>query len=349
MPERPAERGSADPLPLDLRTDWHRFVDALVPLRPALHAYCRRLTGTVWDAEDLVQDTLVRAFAQWGVTRPWIVDPKSYLLRIATNGWIDLQRRRAIATRAPEPRTEPAGPVSPALAAEVRDAGARLLQRLSPQERAAVVLKEVFEMSIDEIAEILTTTPGAVKAALHRGRGRLAAPEGEASHRPAAAPKVLDRFVERLRAEDLPGLVALMLEHGTFENVGNSHHVGLDPDQGTPGPLRKVIEGHREWPPEFQTDGVARRVERLSFDGEAIVAFFLARDGREALTNVMRLDVEEGRIARIRSYGFCPDTIRAIAEALGVPAWTGVYRAPTPGPGLDWPGDPAFAPPAADT
>ena len=98
------ERDKPDALPRDLRTDWHRYVASLVPLRPALYGYCRRLTGTVWDAEDLVQDTLVRAFGQWGVTRPVIRNPRAYLLRTATNVWIDLQRRRGTAARAPERR-----------------------------------------------------------------------------------------------------------------------------------------------------------------------------------------------------------------------------------------------------
>src|SRR4029450_10317839 len=78
-----------------LCTAWHRFVDVLVPHRPALHGYCRRLAGNVWDAEDLVQDSLLRAFGQWGVTAPPIRDLRAYLLRTATNVWIDWQRRRA--------------------------------------------------------------------------------------------------------------------------------------------------------------------------------------------------------------------------------------------------------------
>jgi len=65
-----AEGETSDRLRDALCTAWHLYVDALVPVRPALHGYCRRLTGNLWDAEDLVQDTLVRAFAQWGVTHP---------------------------------------------------------------------------------------------------------------------------------------------------------------------------------------------------------------------------------------------------------------------------------------
>ena len=54
-----------DALRDELRSAWHRYVDLLAPLRPALHGYCRRLTGNVWDAEDLVQDALLRAYRFW--------------------------------------------------------------------------------------------------------------------------------------------------------------------------------------------------------------------------------------------------------------------------------------------
>src|SRR5215468_11526914 len=106
----------------DLRTAWHRYVDLLVPVRPALHGYCRRLTGNLWDAEDLVQDTLVRAFAQWGVTHPAIRDPRSYLLRTATNVWIDTLRRRETEARG-RPLVPGATPVAgddPATSSDVR-------------------------------------------------------------------------------------------------------------------------------------------------------------------------------------------------------------------------------------
>jgi RNA polymerase sigma-70 factor (ECF subfamily) len=198
------------------------------------------------------------------------------------------------------------------------------------------VLKEAFEMTLEEIAELLATTTGAVKAALHRGRGRLAEPEGgAASRRPLPSPALLDRFLERYDARDVQGLVALMLESGVAENVGNSVHVGLDPNEGVPRFLRAVVHGHPEWPAQFQVP--RSRAARADVEGEPVILFFVSRGGREALTSVMRFDEQDGRIARIRSYGFCPDTIRAIAEQLGVPAYTGIYRAPTPAPGKRWP------------
>lgn len=320
-----------DTLHDDVRSAWHRFVDELAPLRPTLHAYCRRLAGNVWDAEDLVQDALLRAFGQWGVTEPIIRNPRAYLLRIATNVWIDSLRRRGREPRANVTPDELAAPsADPGGARELRDAGARLLQRLSPQERAAVLLKEGFDMTIDEIAELLATTNGAVKAALHRGRDRLrAAEDPPAARRPPASPELLDRFVERCEAKDVPGLVALLLEGASAENVGNSYHVGLDPVAGVPRFLNAVVGGHPEWPDAYQRE--SRRIARATFEGEPILLGFSTRGGREALEAVFRFEEEDGRIARIRAYGFCPETMREVGAALGLRVRNGIYRAPTPG------------------
>ncbi len=328
-----------DTLRDDLRTAWHRYVDMLVPLRPALHGYCRRLAGNIWDAEDLAQDTLLRAFGHWGVTYPPIRDPRAYLLRTATNVWIDTLRRRETEARSPTPGADelPAPGGDPATAPDLREAGSRLLQRLSPQERAALVLKEVFDMTLEEIAEVLTTTTGAVKAALHRGRSRLREPEGAAaSRRPVPSPELLDRFIERCEAKDVAGLVALMLDGAIAENVGNSFHLGVDdPSEGTPHFLHKVVHGHDEWPPQTRPD--AERLERGELEGEPILLRFATRWGSEALEVVFRFEEQDGRVAHLRAYGFCPETIRAVGDALGLAVRTGLYRAPTPAPGATWP------------
>ena len=61
----------------ELRGAWHRYIDLLAPLRPALHGYCRRLSGNLWDAEDLVQDTLLRAFGTLGSVHARIENPRT--------------------------------------------------------------------------------------------------------------------------------------------------------------------------------------------------------------------------------------------------------------------------------
>src|SRR5437016_1926863 len=145
---------------------------------------------------------------------------------------------------------------------------------------------------------------------------------------------------ELYTAKDVAGVVGLMLDGGSGENVGNSFHIGRGhPSEGTPEFLYKVVHGHDEWPPQTRPDSV--RIERVDFEGEPIVLLFATRWGSEALEVIFRFEEQEGRIARIRAYGFCPETIRAVGEALGVRVLTGIYRAPTPAPGASWP-DPDF-------
>src|SRR5262249_32216731 len=317
-----AEGETSDRLRDVLCTAWHLYVDALVPVRPALHGYCRRLTGNLWDAEDLVQDTLLRAFGTLGSIHHRIRNPRAYLLRTATNLWIDTVRRRGTEAAMLAREAAPAAVDQPPAGA-VRDAGATLLQLLAPQERAAVVLKDAFEMSLEEMAEVLATTPGAVKAALHRGRTRLRELEEDGtSRRPVPSTALVDRFVAAFNASNLSELVALMLRDGSVENVGCGVEFGPDFERAD-GWFTKAVYGHPEGPAEFQYE--SRRVERALHQEEPLVLGLVTRRGREALEQVLRLEERDGRIVRLRGYAFCPETMREIGAELGLRVRTGLY------------------------
>src|SRR5215813_3337751 len=142
-----------------LRTSWFAYLDTVEAVRGPLHAYGLRLTGNVWDAEDLVQETLLRGFAMIGrgdLHGPGspVANPKAYLFRTATNLWLDAQRRRGRELRALAEPMAAAGEVAP----DELIAAAERLMAASPQARAAVVLKDVFEFSLEEIADQLRTT-----------------------------------------------------------------------------------------------------------------------------------------------------------------------------------------------
>src|SRR2546430_15174022 len=110
-------------------------------------------------------------------------------------------------------------------------------------------------MTLEEIADLLATTTGAVKAALHRGRDRLREPEGAAaSRRPVPSPELLDRFIERYNAKDVKGLVALMLESGSTEKLCNSFHICSHSPQGTPPFFHPVVPGYPAWAPGVPRD-----------------------------------------------------------------------------------------------
>src|SRR5207244_11406434 len=93
---------STDSLRRDVEASWHRFLDLYGPLRPELYRYCRHLTRSPWDADDLAQDVLFRAFAKLGCMHEPPPNPRAWLFRIAANLWID--RVRALQ---PEPEPDP--------------------------------------------------------------------------------------------------------------------------------------------------------------------------------------------------------------------------------------------------
>src|SRR5262245_49961447 len=136
---------------------WRRFSGEVEPLRPELYRYCRHLTRSPWDAEDVVQDTLARAFVTFATMSEPPQSVRAWCFRVATNLWLNRVRDvREAPTRdgvVPQPSVAPAP-------RDAREAGGTLIARLSPQERAAVVLKDVFALSLDEVAATLATTTG---------------------------------------------------------------------------------------------------------------------------------------------------------------------------------------------
>src|SRR4051794_40098689 len=164
----------------EARRTWHGFLMVYEPLRPELYRYCRYLTRSPWDAEDLAQDALAQAFSTLSRMGQAPPNPRAWLFRVASNLWIDRarrERRHLGLERTAEPNLPVSDPQS------TREAASTLVAQLAPQERAAVVLKDVFEWTLEEIAEALTTTVGAVKTAIHRGRSKLEEPALDTSKR----------------------------------------------------------------------------------------------------------------------------------------------------------------------
>jgi RNA polymerase sigma factor (sigma-70 family) len=188
-------------------------------LRPELHRYCARLMGSVIDGEDVVQDTLVRAFValqdleETPPLRPW-------LFRIAHNRALDLLRSRAVRLAEPiEAAAEVADsglpdPVEMLMRQEAVKTAVSRFAELPTLQRSVVILKDVLDESLIEIAALLDLTVDAVKGHLARGRARLreinrgAGPLPEA--RPASA--AVARYVALFNQRDWDGLRALLAD-----------------------------------------------------------------------------------------------------------------------------------------
>src|SRR5690349_3566440 len=129
------------PLHDQVQRPWRRFLEEFEPLRGDLYRYCRFLTHNPWDAEDLVQDVLARAFVTLGGVMKAPSNPRAWLFRVASNHWINQVKRSREILMAPPEQTVESDPRG------AREAAGSLVARLAPQERAAVVLKEVFDFS----------------------------------------------------------------------------------------------------------------------------------------------------------------------------------------------------------
>lgn len=222
-------------------------VAVLETYRPELTGYCYRMLGSSFEAEDAVQDTMVRAwrsadrFEGRSALRTW-------LYRIATNvclTMLDGAQRRARpmdlggpgsgrATDPGEPRPEtiwlgpvPDGRVLPAIAdpaelvtarESIRLAFVAALQHLPPRQRAVLILREVLSWSAQEVATLLDMSVAGVNSALQRARATLADADRSDTYRPAdeKQKELLARYVRAFEAYDLDALTRLLHEDATL-------------------------------------------------------------------------------------------------------------------------------------
>jgi len=196
-----------------------QLVALAAELRPELHRYCARLMGSVIEGEDVVQDTLVRALGalpsldEATPLRPW-------LFRIAHNRALDLLRGRVLRqTDSMESAADVADPTHPdpvemlMRQQAVKTAVSRFAE-LPVLQRSIVILKDVLDESLTEIAALLDLTVDAVKGHLARGRARLREINATAIALPAAstASAAVLRYVALFNQRDWDGLRALLAD-----------------------------------------------------------------------------------------------------------------------------------------
>jgi RNA polymerase sigma-70 factor, ECF subfamily len=219
----------------------------LEPYRRELHLHCYRLLGSVHDAEDLVQDTMLRAWRHFD-TFKGSASLRTWLYTIATNACLDVLKKRSPRTlpTVAYPRADPSRPIAPPIAeaiwlepypdswmAEATEnpearysryesvslAFLTAIQLLPPRQRAILILSDVLDRHASEIAHLLELSVSAVNSALHRARVTLEKNyhtdkrEMESGSLPdEETSTLLSRYVHAWEEDDVAGLVALLKE-----------------------------------------------------------------------------------------------------------------------------------------
>ena len=283
-------------------------------LRPELHRYCARLMGSVIDGEDVVQDTLVRAFValqemeDTPPLRPW-------LFRIAHNRALDLLRGRAVRKAEPiEAASDVADEASPdpvemLMRQEAVKTAVSRYAELPILQRSVVILKDVLDEQLSEIAALLDLSVDAVKGHLARGRARLREINAQAGPLPAARPAsaAVARYVALFNERNWDALRALLADDVRLVQSAHPARVG-SADVGMFFSIYAKIDGL--W------------LAPAWLEGREVIAVFEDRAAAKP-SYMMWLDWRDGKISFIRDYKYVRYAT-ADAELTLAPGLTGI-------------------------
>ena len=268
---------------------------AFEKVRNRLFGLAYRMLGSRADAEDVVQEAYIR----WHQTsRDTVDNPEAWLVTTTSRLAIDRLRRLKVEREAytgqwlPEPIVTPAPPPDHdlGLAADLSIAFLTLLERLAPEERAAFLLHDVFDVGYTEIAAVLDRSKAACRQVVHRARERVRGERRRFDATDAAKTALLRKFMAALDAQDEEALVALFAPEATWTaDSGGKTPAAPLPIEGAER-IAKLVIGLRK---HFWADD--RVVEIAAVNGEPGLRI---RDGNR-LTAALSIATDGDRILNV--------------------------------------------------
>ncbi|MDB5763730.1 MAG: hypothetical protein JWQ21_2725 [Herminiimonas sp.] len=274
------------------------FEDRLRELRPRLHRYCARMTGSAVDGEDVLQDTLIKALharAEGAV----VENLGGWLLRIAHNTSLDFLRRRS--RNNVVPLTEDME-VATMPEADIVLVGFQTFLQLPELQRCAVILKDVLGHTVEEIATVADCTPAAAKSALQRGRTALRqlAKRPDDTRLPLisnADRQKITTYVNLFQTGDFDAIRALLAEDVKLELVNRLKLEGRDS-------IGRYFTRYAEEPKwRFAFGAVEGKPAMLVFDNAGPM---------EKPAHFVLLEWQSDQIVGIRDFLFAPYAIETV-------------------------------------
>ncbi|MCU9613240.1 sigma-70 family RNA polymerase sigma factor [Caldibacillus lycopersici] len=276
--------------------------------------YCRYITGSPWDGEDLYQETLIKSFGLLPARWSEITDKKYYLFRIATNGWLDLcrKRKREVGTLEEIPDT----PVDFSESLLLEEVLEMLAANLTPKQTAAFLLMDVFQFNAEEVAGIVQSTTGGVYASVQRARKRIANLDFAKPKAVVLSTKnraVIQAYLQAFNSGDLNGMLQLF-----SEQAHNEAFLGFQEfskEEMRKGSLQFGLPGHT--------------AQEVVLWGKPVIIVLANDTNGPAIHDIQIQEIENGKIVSHKSYFFRKELILAAAKELGM-------QAQMVKPPLDW-------------
>ena len=274
------------------------FEDRLKALRPRLHRYCARMTGSAVDGEDVLQDTLVKALRA-RTEGDGVDNLEGWLFRIAHNASLDFLRERSGNAVVPLTEDLEAAPIPEA---DMVAISFQTFLRLPELQRCAVILKDVLGHLVDDIAGIAECTPAAGKSALQRGRLALRqlAQMPEDTRLPLmsdADRRKMTAYVHLFRNGDFDAIRAMLADDVKLDLVNRLKLEGRDKI----GLYFTRYAQETKW--RFALGAVEGQPAMLVFDGTGPM---------ERPAHFVLIDWRNDRIAAIRDFLFAPYVLEAL-------------------------------------
>jgi len=290
--------------------DERAFALLIDPHRQALHLHCYRMLGSLHDADDALQETMLRAWK--GSDR---YDPRAqlgaWLHTIATNVRLTALARTRSRPVALYEDLEHLQPYPDRLLEDlvVREtvelAFIMAIQLLPPKQRAVLILRDVLGWSAKDIADALDDSIGAVNSALQRARAGLERPRGRVAAPGGEERALVDRFMAAWNAVDIDALVALLTEEAVMT---------MPPERMRIAGARAIGDFFAAVPQDGRLDEI-QLVPTAANRQPALAAYARGGDGTYRPYGLMVLQVDDGLVSRI--VGF-PDPW--LFEQLGLPS-----------------------------